>query len=723
MIQSPRLEIGTKVGNYKITRFIEQGGMGEVYEAEDLFLRRKVALKVIRSNLTEDEEIITRFFTEGQVLAKVSSKYIVQVHALASDKGIHYIAMEFVDGESLSKKIRGYMMAVEEATPLMVQIIEGVIALHANGIIHRDLKPRNIIYQNTHTVKILDFGIAKMRDEAKLNITKSGEVVGSVFYMAPEVTYGKEAMPASDIWSMGLIFYEMLTGVKAIQGQTEKEVIKNIRKYKMAFTSSQRKTIPEVLRKIIIKMCEQDLVRRYDNLLQVQTDFKHFLLTVPWSGSRLDHTDRASVLRTTGRSQMKPSAEIVQKGSDFREDVKRYFYTAALFSIMVLLSLLIKNIWPQSSMNQDRRAQNKVNEVKSTTQSSTLSNSKESSTESVNKPATLQDLENRVTPRAGSTSKVVSKKAIFASKAVELPTLPKVSLKTKKFQMQLKWNKKGLLAVSPELHWKGLRGVLDYTVQISENESFQKLLLNTKLSGTSLRWVNALPGQYFWRVRAEKKEKFGEFSASNTFLLTTQAPVLPKSQTLKSTYIEGVGADRGPVVQFSWQSSPGANNYRAELSYSSNFKSIHRTMDISSPRLIANLSPGRHYVRVFAWERGRAVSGSSRTSILTVLPSISLDRPVIARPDYGELLKSRKPAATNNFSVALVWFEVPRATRYQVQISRNNKFEEVIYDGYSNEPSMILHKGLKTGANYWRVRAQSGSEVSPWSGISFFTIE
>lgn len=195
-----KLKQGYLLGPYRIVRLIGEGGMGEVYEARDEVLNRQVALKVISPKLAFNDEIVRRFMSEGQALARLNHQNVVGVYSLGEERGTHYISMEYVDGYSLHDFLKlKNSLSVDEALHHFKQLLEGVKALHENGIIHRDIKPKNIIIRKDNSVKIVDFGIAKIQGETNTGLTGAGELVGSLYYVAPEVIEGGEATVQSDI--------------------------------------------------------------------------------------------------------------------------------------------------------------------------------------------------------------------------------------------------------------------------------------------------------------------------------------------------------------------------------------------------------------------------------------------------------------------------------------------------------------------------------------------
>ena len=212
---------GTVVaGKYRINGEIGRGGMGVVYEAEDLRLKRPVALKFLPAELTDNPEARQRFVHEAQAASILDNPHICTIHEIGEgEDGRMFIAMALCHGESLRTMIRRGPVAPAEALSLAAQVAEGLAAAHAAGIVHRDIKPANILVTREGTARIADFGLAKIAGEARL--TRDGRAVGTVAYMSPEQLQGAEVDARSDVWSLGVVLYEMLTGRLPFRGDNE----------------------------------------------------------------------------------------------------------------------------------------------------------------------------------------------------------------------------------------------------------------------------------------------------------------------------------------------------------------------------------------------------------------------------------------------------------------------------------------------------------------------
>src|SRR5437867_646859 len=215
------LELGTRLDAYEILRLLGAGGMGEVYLARELRLEREVALKLFPHELTKDTHRVARFEQEARAASALSHPNICTIFALgeAAD-GRQFIAMEYVDGHTLRQRLSTGRVTVRETVDFAVQIVSGVAAAHSRLIVHRDLKPDNVIVRQDGLVKIVDFGLAKLlvssagssASTTAMAHTHAGSVVGTVSYMSPEQARGQEVDGRTDVWSVGVMLYEMVAG-------------------------------------------------------------------------------------------------------------------------------------------------------------------------------------------------------------------------------------------------------------------------------------------------------------------------------------------------------------------------------------------------------------------------------------------------------------------------------------------------------------------------------
>lgn len=219
--------IGRTVSHYKILEQLGQGGMGVVYKALDLKLNRTVALKFLPPHLTQDQEAIERFINEAQAASALDHSNICTIHEInETEDGQMFICMAYYGGETLEKKVTSGQLLVDSVIDITMQVAHGLERAHESGIIHRDIKPTNLIITPRGEVKIIDFGLAKLAGPSHL--TKSGSMPGTVVYMSPEQVQGKPVDQRTDVWSLGVVLYEMLTRQLPFRGENEAAVIFSI---------------------------------------------------------------------------------------------------------------------------------------------------------------------------------------------------------------------------------------------------------------------------------------------------------------------------------------------------------------------------------------------------------------------------------------------------------------------------------------------------------------
>ena len=261
---------------YEILSLIGQGGMADVYKAKDTILNRIVAIKVLRDKLSQDAMALVRFQREASAASRLSHPNVVDIYDVGEYEGMHYIVMEFIRGRTLKELIaqRG-ALDVDEAIGIMKQLVSAINHAHENNIIHRDIKPQNVLVKDDGTIKITDFGIAVANGSVQL--TFNNTVMGSAHYLAPETTQGKEPNEQVDIYSLGIVFYELLTGKVPFTGKTPTEIaIKHLRK-QMPFVRDFNPNIPQSVENIILKATAKNLSDRYVSCKEMLYDLIHCL--------------------------------------------------------------------------------------------------------------------------------------------------------------------------------------------------------------------------------------------------------------------------------------------------------------------------------------------------------------------------------------------------------------------------------------------------------------
>jgi serine/threonine protein kinase len=268
--------IGQTVSHYRILEELGAGGMGVVYKAEDTKLKRTVALKFLPPELTRDKDAKTRFIHEARAASALQHNNICAIHEIdETPDGQLFICMDCYEGETLKEKIARGPLPIDEALDIAIQATEGLLKAHEAGMVHRDVKPANVTVTEDGVVKILDFGLAKLAGMTK--VTKTGTTVGTVSYMSPEQAKGEEVDHRSDIWSLGIVLYELLTGEPPFKGQHEAALLYEIVHEVPEPVTSIRPEVPEAMTQIVDRALSKDREARYasatdllDNLKAIQ---------------------------------------------------------------------------------------------------------------------------------------------------------------------------------------------------------------------------------------------------------------------------------------------------------------------------------------------------------------------------------------------------------------------------------------------------------------------
>lgn len=270
---------GTIIGDrYEIIKSLGEGGMANVYLANDILLNREVAIKMLRGELSNEDKFIKRFQREALALSSssISHPNIVQMYDLGEENNNHYIVMEYVRGNTLKHLLnkRGHL-TLTEAVDIMLQLTEGISHAHKSYIIHRDLKPQNIMIEDNGLVKIADFGIAIALNAAQL--TQTNSVMGSVHYLPPEQAGGHKATIKSDIYSLGIMFYELLTGVLPFRGENAVEIALKHMKTPIESVRKYNENIPQSVENIILKATAKNPKNRYNDVNEMHQDLMYCL--------------------------------------------------------------------------------------------------------------------------------------------------------------------------------------------------------------------------------------------------------------------------------------------------------------------------------------------------------------------------------------------------------------------------------------------------------------
>ena len=331
-IEAPREELttgSTFAGRYQIIEELGKGGMGKVYKANDTDIKEKVALKLIKPEISVDKRTIERFQNELRFARKISHRNICRMYDLNKEEGSYYITMEYVSGEDLKSFIRrSGQLAVSTTIRIAKQICDGLSEAHRSGVIHRDLKPSNIMIDNDGNVRIMDFGIA--RSVVGKGITAAGIIIGTPEYMPPEQAEAKEVDQRSDIYSLGVILYEMVTGRVPFKGDTALSVAMKHKGEEPKDPREFNTQLSEDISRVILKCLEKDKDRRYQNAGEVRTELENLEKAIP----------------TTERAIPEKKA-IPSKARTVRFGLKKAYIPVVVIAVLVIAAIIIWQLLPR----------------------------------------------------------------------------------------------------------------------------------------------------------------------------------------------------------------------------------------------------------------------------------------------------------------------------------------------------------------------------------------
>ena len=260
-------------GRYEIIETLGQGGMGAVYKARDREVDRVVALKVIRPELANQPQILARFKRELILSRQVTHKNVVRIFDLGEADNIKFITMEFVDGRDLHSLLRANTpLSLEQKVKIVIQVCRALEAAHAEGVVHRDLKPQNIMLENTGRVVVMDFGIAHSMEES--GGTSTGMLLGTPAYVSPEQAKGEKIDTRSDIYTLGIVFYELLTGKVPFESETVVGLLLKRIQERPVPPIERDKEIPQALSDVVLKCLIVEKEHRYQTTREVQNDLE-----------------------------------------------------------------------------------------------------------------------------------------------------------------------------------------------------------------------------------------------------------------------------------------------------------------------------------------------------------------------------------------------------------------------------------------------------------------
>ncbi len=349
--QLQALKVNDKIGRYEILAILGRGGMGEVYLARDVTLGRKVALKLLPGLFTRNSDRLRRFEQEARTVSALNHPNILTIHEIGEANDRRFFATEFVDGLTLRQRISAGPLKPVEALNIAEQIASALAAAHSAGIVHRDIKPENIMLRHDGFIKLLDFGLAKLTEAriepeattaAKVH-TSEGVVMGTVSYMSPEQARGLPVDVRTDIWSLGVVLYEMLRGQAPFAGQTSSDVLANVLQREPASLRQTSKDIPEALDWIVSKALIKDRDERYQTAREMLTDLRRLKRRLEMA-AELDNTASADIGPVIETDRDKPeftTTATEPKTTTENDPALQRFAASSSFRLVALGTLLL----------------------------------------------------------------------------------------------------------------------------------------------------------------------------------------------------------------------------------------------------------------------------------------------------------------------------------------------------------------------------------------------
>ena len=356
---------GQKINDrYEIEKLIGEGGMANVYLANDTILDRKVAVKVLRGDLAGDEKFVRRFQREALSASSLSHPNIVEIYDVGEDDGNFYIVMEFIEGKTLKQLIkkRG-VLSLPETMDIMLQLLDALASAHDSYIIHRDIKPQNIMIKESGLVKITDFGIAMALNSVEL--TQTNSVMGSVHYLPPEQASGKGSTIRSDIYSLGILMFEMLTGKMPFKGDSAVEIALKHMKEPLPSVREINPVVPQSVENIILKAAAKNPKNRYRDVREMAEDIKTSLDEERENEQRIvfkyPETDFSDTKVVTAQKEekkeekdQKPVAkQITEEDKIEKSNKKKMIIISSIIAVFASLMIFIFIILPKATASND----------------------------------------------------------------------------------------------------------------------------------------------------------------------------------------------------------------------------------------------------------------------------------------------------------------------------------------------------------------------------------
>lgn len=354
----PHFAVGRTLGRYQVVAPLGRGGMGEVYLAEDSQLGRKVALKLLPGRYTDHKSRLRRFIQEAKAASALNHPNIITIHEIGDSDGTHFIATEFIEGDTLRRHLANGRLAVTEVLDIAIQIAGAIEAAHEAGIVHRDIKPENLMLRRDGYLKVLDFGLAKLTEAstppeqgldsqnatAMMNGTRPGTILGTPQYMSPEQARGLELDARSDIFSIGVVVYEMTTGHAPFTGDTNMDVAVAILEKESPPLTQFVPDAPAELERIVVKALQKDRRQRYQTVRDMLLDLKALKEELAFDERRVRSrgpgTNTASMAANVMTSEHRPHAVA-------RPDHRRLAVGLIVLALVAALAIGGALLWPR----------------------------------------------------------------------------------------------------------------------------------------------------------------------------------------------------------------------------------------------------------------------------------------------------------------------------------------------------------------------------------------
>ena len=648
------LQPGEYVGPYKIDRLLGKGGMGEVYLAYEESIQREVALKVIKSNAS-DKESVTRFLNEGRALSLINHSNVVTVFSVSQFDSYYYIAMEYIDGRALSDICSNFALPAREAVHMFLQMVDGLSALHAKNIVHRDLKPQNLIFRKDNQIKILDLGIAKVYGDETLNATKTGMIIGTVRYLAPEIAYGKAATSASDIWSLGAIFYEMLTGSMLIKAENQMEALGSLFKLNVQFPEDVQAWCEPEMQAIVKKMCAVNIEDRYKNTQQLKEDLLAFANKYPSKGLwHYQHVGRKIKNSEIVKQQLRQKGFTVSK-------VKRIMIDALQESQLINLKAINPDTTQKISMDADETISNLA--ISKAIERFQLEQNK-TQTQSRNRTLMISSL---VLLFLGGLGFGAYKFSQMKSEEISAPVVAEPVVEIPK------------PVQPPPTAAAPVEEKPAETAPIAPPPPVEAAKVEAAPVAPAPEPVHEKPAE----VVAEKiKSKPQTPQTPDNFAFQTPK-LMPMTKKLMLKFPAGrnpataSSSPENPPV-FSWQPLTGAKGYVIEVGKDADFSKVIWSQNVEKPSIEwKQVKPGDFFWRVRASNaRGKNSNFSEASELVVRVPAAVLPKKIDAKIDANDEGTSAKTG------IELQWQPVPLAKKYRLSVmdSKNDVIYKDIFE-------------------------------------------